>query len=101
MNKNNFSSADNVAFTLILFAIQCILEFKIYFKPKLIHSRKETGPMHFLRVKPVLMLILMRWLDRLLNNDDNNNNNNNNNNKNYYYYYSSNSNNNINSKEYL
>ena len=28
MNKNNFCSADNGAFTLILFSIQCILEFK-------------------------------------------------------------------------
>ena len=75
-----------------------------YFKPKLIHSRKETGPMHFLRVKPVLMLKLINWPDSLLDNNNNNNNTTNNNNNNYYYYYyyfNSNSNDNINGKEYL
>ena len=52
------------------------------------------------------MLILINWLDSLLNNNNNNNNNNNisnnnNNNNNYYYYFSNNSDDNVNSKEYL
>ena len=75
-----------------------------YFKPKLIHSRKETGPMHFVRVKQVLILILINCLDNLLNNNNNNNNYNNINNNSYnnnYDYFSNNSNDNINSKEYL
>ena len=52
------------------------------------HSRKETGPMHFLSVKPVLMLILINWLDRPLNNNDDNDGDND-------------KDNNSNSKEYL
>ena len=48
------------------------------------------------------MLILINWLDSLLNNNNNNNISNNNNNNNYYYYYfSNNSDDNVNSKEYL
>ena len=59
--------------------------------------------MHFVRVKQVLVLILINWLDNLLNNNNNNNNNNNikNNYYNNYYYFSNNSHDNINSKEYL
>ena len=109
MNKNNFCSDDNGAFTLILFSIQCILELKTAILSRNLSTvGKKQDPCIFVRVKPVLMLILINWLDRLLNNNYNNNNNNDNNNNNIsnnnnnnYYYFSNNSNDNINSKEHL
>ena len=81
MNKNNFCSDDNGAFTLILFSIQCILELKTAILSRNL-STVGKKPMHFVRVKPVLMLILINGLDGPLNNNNNNNkffNNNNNN----------------------
>ena len=60
MNKNNFCSGDNGAFALMLFSIQSI-EFKIYFKPKLIHANSIRRPYQFMKLsKPAVQLLVIK-----------------------------------------